>query len=949
MSMVRTEMPVYQHQQQEAEKLERLVLPQAEPPTAEAQIESILDLLTYANNRLDTMELLLAALVQGTQITVLNAPRDLKRRVGFVEGLLALLPPPARFGVTFATHTVPSTRIDAQIRFLSNITPPEGALVYDWEAGRISGEVVEDEYSRFIISQLRLDTDLVIKQTEALTAVAAWRIRRGDKLSEALGYASYRMKVDDALLSGMPVEIEDVAKVLSYDTTLTDELQITYSRHLLAVTLALGDTTPANVIAPLMRKATSLEASTLRQLEDALEDGKGDIVYETLERWLEDPLGPHTGEWVELTHRAAIAKMELLAKAGDAESANRFLNELHQAGPNMESSRVVPRLFEMALLLSVQNKTLAQTLFLLAVDYLDSDRLNRLLNAKPFISQIVGIPRVMQYISGEDRGPAPTGLLLEVVNNFDEQWRPLILIRLAELAMMSGRTDMIGTPALAGLVGAALSPWGRHYDPVLRWIVGNLSTDEWLLALDAPGPRYLLQILLARGLYRDFTTELLHQARVLYPGDAQNDYAAMIERIFADTPISVGEVSAALEALKSAGIKALPLIMAHIGALEGQNWNPALDQMVIDLTEEILDNRKILQFVHPSVVIALINFQVRRQDIPGVMKVAALMPPIATRQGVDGAGLMVQVYQMISWDEKAKAAALDLLRRFVRMTDEITAQKAITQFGQELGDDVRRKLFATYTFKRLLGDSDLQDYARRLHVTAQLLHDTAQAYADKNKMPLSRSLNSDLDSITGGVSTSEKEAIAREILGMGRAVVTLGGTRSGKNTIVSDSTADALVSGMADPKDAIEALWVIGGYFARGRRFTVEFERIARAHVLGARSAPSLYEEAEVVNRLLRNVLRAFPPDKEMRLSTTAIREELESMWAELPLQIQRDIVTNLADDFQRVAFLVAHIAANGDPKAMGDSGLGRKLDELKQRPASALEFYRFVHGYFKK
>ncbi len=57
----------------------------------------------------------------------------------------------------------------------------------------------------------------------------------------------------------------------------------------------------------------------------------------------------------------------------------------------------------------------------------------------------------------------------------------------------------------------------------------------------------------------------------------------------------------------------------------------------------------------------------------------------------------------------------------------------------------------------------------------------------------------------------------------------------------------------------------------------------------------------------------------------------------------------NLAIDFQRVADLIPIIDEQGNLKALDDdSGIGRKLDANKQRPANTLEFYRFVHGYFK-
>ncbi len=111
-------------------KLEPIVLPAAEAPSQEQQIEDILTLMTHTHNRMDTIEALLAAIVQGVPLVVQNAPPELEARVEFVQGLLALIPPSARFGVTFATHTVPSTQTDAQIRFHGGGKLSRETLVY---------------------------------------------------------------------------------------------------------------------------------------------------------------------------------------------------------------------------------------------------------------------------------------------------------------------------------------------------------------------------------------------------------------------------------------------------------------------------------------------------------------------------------------------------------------------------------------------------------------------------------------------------------------------------------------------------------------------------------------------------------------------------------------------------------------------------------------------------
>ncbi|HRL13396.1 MAG TPA: hypothetical protein PKX07_16050, partial [Aggregatilineales bacterium] len=207
-ALVENEMPVFS---QNGYRLKPIDIDQPGPETVDQQIEDILDLMTITQNRLDLVENLLGAVVQNVPVVVIGAPLDMAQRVGFIQGLLAMLPPSVRFAVTFATQTSPGHDADVQLRFRSEGEIPANSCVYQWGAGRVAGQTVEDGYSRFMVSQLRLDASLVSERTRALTAATGWRMRQGDKLADALAYGSYRLKVDNALINNLPVDKVDVA------------------------------------------------------------------------------------------------------------------------------------------------------------------------------------------------------------------------------------------------------------------------------------------------------------------------------------------------------------------------------------------------------------------------------------------------------------------------------------------------------------------------------------------------------------------------------------------------------------------------------------------------------------------------------------------------------------------------------------------------------------------
>lgn len=924
-----------------------LQLAQAGAPDADMQEADMLGLMGATRDRLDVIEVLLAAIIQGVQIIVKGAPADIIQRIEFIEGLLALLPPPARFGVTFATHTLPSTRVDAQIRFFTDDPAPPNTLVYQWDESRVEGRIVEDEYARFIRSQLRLDTRLVVDQTSSLTSVAAWRIKRGDTLAESLRYASYRLKIDTAITNHQPVEANEVAKVLTEDPTLSDPLRAAYVRHLLAFALVLDEIEHADKLAVVVRGQPDLERVILDQMSEALAAGKADRVYRTLARWLSNPLGFNGMYWVELTQRAALAFAEGLAKSEQFEALNGFLRHVRRNSENIEIAPIIPRLIEIALPLAIKNQSLAENVFVLAAGALPANRWQRFIAIKPLLARLT--PNLTQLINvlGTQEAAQP-GLLAQVAAEFGEDWQPLLIIRLSEVALLVGRRDLIDTASLSALVKAAQTTFGRPYDPLLRWIVRNLSDDEGLLHYGLMGSRYLLQILLARGAYEELGIELIHQGRLLYPSDKQLNYAAMVRSLFLETPMPVEGVPEALKILSAKGLKPLPLAMAYFGALEQHRWTNAIESVAAELTTLVFSNRLVTEAIQLDLITQLLQFHVQRHDTNYTMRVATLVPPAAARRGENGLAPLIQMYRALNWDDEVRVVAMEALRRFIRRCSDSFAPVAIEHFRDELGDEIASALQATHALRRLMGGEDLADYAYSLHTVAQFVYDTGLAYADKNNLPLLVTILGDLDSLNGGLNDEERKVLATSVMEMMRLIGALSDQHRKVHPRDSDDQIAALLKGEGIAQTVFDIFRVMGGYFARGRRLSARTDRAISNHPLGDRSAPILLREVQQITRLLKAALRAFLSETDLALDARSIQGEMESLWGDIALYERRTLVRDLAIDLERIPELILMITDKTDVKSLlENSGLARKMDSNRQRPDTTFQMYRFMYGYF--
>jgi len=923
---------------------------EAEQAAPEAQEDAMLALMAATRDRLDVIEALLAAIIQSVPIVVQDAPADLVTRLQFIEGLLALLPPPARFGVTFATHSMTNNRLEAQIRFMGDEAPPEGALVYHWQDARVTGKKVKDEYSRFIKSQLRLDTGLVLQQTTALTAVAAWRIKRGDSLADALKYAAYRLKLDNAVLNSQPVATSEVARALAEDPTLTEELRAAYVRHLLAFTLALDEMSHADLLAVLVRGQPDLERVVLQQMNDALVNGKAEAVYKTLVSWLKNPTGFKGMYWLEVAHRAALAYAESLAAAGNVGELNSFLHEVSESGSELAINAILPQLSEIALPLGSRSRALAETVFLLAAGSLATDRWQTLLTDKALLAQLpAGLSYLMAYMNAEIAGKAPSGLLARAAAEFGEEWGGLLIIRLVEIVLLAGRNDLIDAPALAALAKAASTHWGDTYDSVLRWMVRNLSRDDLLPSIPEPGPRCLLQILLARRAYAELVTELARQGRVLYPSERQLEFAGVVRTLFLETPLPPADATDALHTLQVNGLKPLPLVNAYFGTLERHQWHESLERVAGELTTVLFDNRIILESMTVDPLMDLLDFFVKRRDITNTVRLISVLPTAAVRWGEAGITPLIQMYRMMQWDDTVSAESLQMLRRYVRRAPEPLARQALIQIGEMISPRVRQLLEASFIVRRLMGGEALADYAYSLNVAARFLSDTGMAYLDKNRAPSLGALQSDLDSLTGGLTDEERQSLSTTMLELARLVHMLGAHHRQTHPRENEPNVTQLLTGKGQTLSAIDIFRVLGGYFGQGYRVNTRGDRGIENHPLADRAAPILLREVQLMNRLLRSALRAVPADVRFTMGADVIRLEIESLWKEVSLQDQRALSGSMAADLQRIPELLLMITERVDKKLFQeDSGLVRKLDANRQRPENTLEFYRFIHGYFK-
>lgn len=952
MALVEAEMPSFERTDA---TLPALTLLNVEPPSLSAQQDAMLALLGATGDRFDVIEALLAALIVNLPIAIKGAPLDLNERMHLIEGLFALLPPPARISITFSTHATPATHAAAQIKFYTDDAPtPNDALLYYWGAAKVEGVKPENEYARFIRSQLRLDTELVVQQTTALTPIASHRLGRGDKLAEALKYASFRLTIDNAVANAQPVAAEEVARVLGEDPTLSDELRIAYVRHLLAFIMATDDVENVDLMVVAQGKQ-SLESAILTQMNDLMNAGKSLRVYRALTRWLAHPAGFRGMYWVDLAQKAALAYAQSLVRPRDSKAMNYLLAQVREHMTLIEAKYIVPRLLEIALPLAASDPILAQTAIVLAATSLPLDAWQRFVGIKPLLDKLPrSLGRLIAYFNADVNTPAVPGLLAQAAFEFGNSWRSLVLIRLAEIALALGRHDVFDSAALIGLSQAAATSWGDQYDAVLRRVVYLFNDDAALAKLPEDSARALLQILLSRQAYSDLANELARHGRVLYPSGKQMEFAGFVRNLFATTTILPGSVPECLAALTAEGVKPLALSMAHFGVLAQHGWNPTMRQVGADLVSLLTNNRLLTESISSDLLLDLIRYHSDLRDMPNTIRASALLPINTSRRDDDGITPMLALYRILAWTPNAEGAAevqkasLEYWRRFVRWSTDATARNAINQMGR-IDEGILESLKATYFMRRMLSGENVADYAYALHTSANFLQDTGIAYIDRARLPLHNMLLGDLDSLNGGISDEDRRALAEGLIEIIRFSSALAEQHRAARPRENDADIQALLEGQGEAMSVLDIFRVMSGYFGRGRRVVPKLERMVDHHPLGDRTAPALLREVQTISRMLKNARLTFPYQGKVSVRAVEIIGEIESLWSDITLHERRELVADLAMDLQRIPDMILTITNRIDAKTLLEANsLTRKLDTNKQRPENTLEYYRFVAGYFR-
>jgi hypothetical protein len=251
----------------------------------------------------------------------------------------------------------------------------------------------------------------------------------------------------------------------------------------------------------------------------------------------------------------------------------------------------------------------------------------------------------------------------------------------------------------------------------------------------------------------------------------------------------------------------------------------------------------------------------------------------------------------------------------------------------------REALVACLTLRPIFDDRNFLLLAEEIKIATDFLQDLLLSF-EINKPPFPRRLAGELHALSGSLSYDEQRALSDRALALAGYLEALGDPRR-------QGDEDALLADQVVPRTGLDWLRWLGGYFAGGESLLRPLQTDAPPHAFGARSAPVLYREVDLIANLMHSLLLAFPPGDPPKLALDALQAEVASHWKRLRLHQQRQLQPTLALDCQTLAAYVSRVAVTGGSKSFLGADAAEQIEMGKAPPRSVIDALRWIGGFY--
>lgn len=778
-------------------------LPNLPPWAAEDRLAAFQALLAnYAGDDFLTALSLLGAALDTRGLLIVGWPGGWRRRLRLVQGLMALLPAPARAELTFSTHAAAPGAPAPRVIFAA--APGDSARrVASLPAAVLDDDTLLSPYITLLADMWTGDPESYIAALAEMDLIAEHLLAGGADLTEELIKVAGRMDLNHRVLANEHVPSEVLKSVFSGRLMLSPALYRRYAERLLAHALEARDTEAALIVAQQMDMDPALDKALSRTLDEALKT-QPDAVYVFVRARLSDTAEVST-TWLERLHAAAAAALEVAVNDGDEATLANWLRLIAREPASYRLRDALHQGILAAQARAHADGELARLLLGLAVKH-DTEALEPLLTDTALLAAIPeNLGLVLRDYAGDPlatlqaRGPEmfTVALALAAEARAAQQFTPAVN---EEVWRLYTAGPALNLPARyqPDRIVEAWAATGAEWLPT--------AALEHLLKLILADGHDALFTQLAHGLAARARLEPLLSAALQASQRSPGDVLTLVSQLVSAHDLSQqAAVSVCLELADRREWRqaALPLVEQAVRLMQ---QNPALD-------------------VAPETAWHMLELAARARTEPvaraAARQLCAAAEALAAADDPDAdtalMDLLGRLIEQLQWSYAARQHTLSWWRDFVRRQPIAHLARFDKLLESRRGlDDVRSILQTTLAFRRMLGKRSWQTFASDINTAFAILEDLAESFEPSRRRPFTfdqDTVRAELDAHEGALSDQEQRILARNFKELAQIIGEMGDHRSRASLMRRGDEVDRhLMAGEQQPSGAVDVMKWMAGY-----------------------------------------------------------------------------------------------------------------------------------------
>ncbi|MBZ0296682.1 MAG: hypothetical protein K8L99_29240 [Anaerolineae bacterium] len=766
--------------------------------TAEERQASLEKLVNeYAQGDSKKVLALLDAALDERLLLVDDFEGDYQARTAWIQGLMALLPPPARADLTFATHVTLPYPLPVRVIFTPE-TKPSGR----WTTSEDLPTGLTSPYVRLLDEIWQSDSESLLHRLREAEPLAE-AILPGMELNEGLNKYTEQVQLYHRVYKGEEVPDEQLKMILNDDLVLPPELHQRYSERLLLHALDERDTEAALIVAQQMDHDPELDQQLNSILVEALED-RPDAVYVFIRTRLNDAMET-SPVWVERLQIAALHSLRVAITAGDGATIINWLRLIAREPVHYGLGEILRQGIYAAQTRAHEDGELARQLLVLAVKR-DPGALDTLLADKQLLATVPdNLGRALREYSGD---------AMFTLNNRGPE---LFLVVMARAASAQSPTlftietiDHIWKLYIAGQTFNL----PEHFQPEA---IVNAWTDTGADWLPVETVEHIATLMLADGrdeLFHKMAAQLgerlPHMLATILQNSQRNvtDLIAVLNQLINSgtiTPQTAVEIDTALLEIREWRQNAMPLV-EQIARLVQQN--PTLD-IPAETVWKLLD----MASTSRSDAVARVasrqlfnDMEARFQEEDNEPEALNFIPDT-----------LLRLFEQLQWSSATRQSVLNWWRDLVRSQPlGRLGRLEKSMDGKRLLEDPRDILQSTLAFRRMLGKRSLEEFARDINTAFSVLEDLSDSFDPSPRRPVKfdvETIRGELNAQKDAMTDQEWRILATNFRELAQLIGEMGDHRSKANLMRRGENIDRqLMAGEQHPDSAVDAMKWIAGY-----------------------------------------------------------------------------------------------------------------------------------------